>query len=397
MLVKIEVSNYKSIAHAALALGKETVVVGQNGVGKSNLLDALHFLRDAASDGLDHAVTKRHGITSIRRWSRTKPYNIGLKVSFDNGAEQGDYRVSIASAGGDFSVVEEEGTWKGEAQFPSEDQGSSPVQYWFKRDASGKVSFEIPNNPFKEMKRLSIHEADLLLTQFGPASFTPLSFFFKALHRQIVSCGAYSIYPNKIREPQSISNSDVLADDGTNLASIIRQMRSTSSRPNKEALTLAIRQVLPIVTEIQVKSAGGFYVPVFRVKESDSSSPHDLNMSQISDGTLRMLGMLTSFYQPNAPFRITLEEPEQMIHPGLLPVLVDSCRDYLDTAGYPRQVIITTHSPILLDLFDPKSIIGVRYEEGVSLFSPISERQLGVIKDNLFTAGELLVTEGILQ
>lgn len=397
MLTKIEILNYKSIAQAALAFGTENVIVGPNGAGKSNLLDAIHFLRDAASDGLDHAVTKRHGIVSIRRWSKTKPYHISIKLSFLRGEYWGDYRVVISSAGGEFSVVEEEGNWFGPSPFFKNGNDGKPLLCTFKRGIDGIVLFEIPQNAFGEERKITSHESELLITQFGPSSFSSYSYFFRELREEVVSCGAYSIYPNKIREPQTISNSDVLSDDGTNLASIIRQMRATSSRANREALTLSLKQVLPIVNEIQVKSAGGFYVPVFRVKELESAASHDLNMSQISDGTLRMLGMLTAFYQPNAPLRITLEEPEQMIHPGLLPVLIDAARDYLDDDNKNRQIIVTTHSPNLLDIFDPTSIIGAHYEDGVSSFSAISERQLKIVTERLFSAGELLVAEGFVS
>ena len=189
----------------------------------------------------------------------------------------------------------------------------------------------------------------------------------------------------------------MLSDDGSNLASIIRQMRNSSHRTSKEALTLALQQVLPIVNEIRIESAGGFFVPVFRVKDAEDAYAHDLNMSQISDGTLRMLGMLTAFYQPTAPSRITLEEPEQMIHPGLLPILVDAARDYLDDQRLVRQVIITTHSPTLLDMFKPEDIVGTKFEDGVSSFMRLSQRQLDVVRKRLFSPGELLVSEGLAQ
>jgi predicted ATPase len=357
----------------------------------------MHFLRDAARDGLDHAVARRHGIGSIRRWSKTRPFNISIKASFENEDGKGSYQVSIASAGGEFSVLEEEATWTGEHPFPSRDHQGALFTFVYKRFGSKDIKIDIPSTGFVvPSEKISVPESELLITQIGASSFTIVSIFFKSLYDEIVSCGAYSIYPNKIREPQSISNSDVLFDDGTNLASIIRQMRVTTYRGNREQLTSAIRQVLPIVNEIRIESAGGFYVPVFRVKETVEGYAHELNMSQISDGTLRMLGMLTAFYQPKAPNRITLEEPEQMIHPGLLPVLIDSGRDYLEGSGH-NQVLYTTHSPILLDMFKPSSIIGAIFEDGISKFSPMSKRQRQIVEDRLFSAGELLVAEGIMQ
>lgn len=395
MLSRIEISNFRSIADCTLSLSQETVIVGPNGVGKSNLLDAIHFMRDACRDDLDHAVTKRHGIESLRRWNKTRPYHITIKLEFVNGDESGSYKLTLSSGHGEFSVHEEEGHWNGRNPIPISGNSGETLRRSFSRTRSG-INVSVPKEPFGEIKVPRIPLTDLIIGQFSSISHSPLGFYFQALHNEISNCGAYSIYPNRIREPQPISNSEVLADDGTNLASIIRQMRSTSSRANKAQLTSAIQQVLPIVEEIQVDSAGGFFVPVFLVREVEGGAAHKLNMSQLSDGTLRMLGMLTAFYQPNAPRRIAIEEPEQMIHPGILPILVDSGRDFLD-AGDNRQLFYTTHSPTFLDLASPESIISVSFDDGVSTFNGISDRQLKIIKDRLFTAGELLVTEGITE
>jgi predicted ATPase len=397
MLVRAEVQNYKSVAHADLTFLAENVIVGPNGVGKSNLLDALHFIRDAALDGLDNAITKRHGITSIRRWSKTRPFNVTIKLTFTSVRTQGDYKVCISSGGGDFSVLEEEGTWEAPHPFPDNSRERENVTSTFKRQPNGQVIFVLPPSPFTTAPAPTIPSSELMISQFGQNAFSPFAFFFRGLYDEVTSFGAYSIYPNRIREPQGISNSGVLADDGSNLASIIRQMRSTSHRGARESLTAAIRQVLPIVNEIRIESAGGFYVPVFRVKEAESGYAHDLNMSQISDGTLRMLGMLTAFYQPKAPTRIALEEPEQMIHPGLLPVLLDAGRDYLDVRSDRRQIFFTTHSPTLLDMFRPESVIGTKFDDGVSKFSHLSKRQMGIVKERLFSPGELLIAEGLFE
>jgi predicted ATPase len=107
-----------------------------------------------------------------------------------------------------------------------------------------------------------------------------------------------------------------------------------------------------------------------------------------------MLGMLAAFYQVNAPRRIAMEEPEQMIHPGLLPVLKDAADDYASTA-IDRQYFMTTHSPNLLDRFDAADIIWMTFEKGVSNASRIDQEKLQLIRDDLFSAGELLVSEGL--
>ncbi|MCQ4062585.1 AAA family ATPase, partial [Klebsiella pneumoniae] len=77
-----------------------------------------------------------------------------------------------------------------------------------------------------------------------------------------------------------------------------------------ESMLDALRIMMPHISDFRVISAGGYYVPVIKVTEPWGES-HEFNMSQISDGTLRGLGILASFYQPSAPEIIALEEPEQ--------------------------------------------------------------------------------------
>lgn len=241
-----------------------------------------------------------------------------------------------------------------------------------------------------------VGSSELFVSQISNKSASIASLFFSDLAEEITSFAAYAIYPNTIRTPQSVSNEDMLADSGSNLASIIKRMTSHSRRKNRESLVESLRAVLPIIDNIEIRSAGGFYVPVFRVKEPNGDL-HDLNMSQISDGTLRMLGLLSAFYQPNAPLKIALEEPEQMIHPGLLPVLVDAARDYSLSSDRDNQLFLTTHSPNLLDLFDADDIIRAQFKDGVTVCGPILHRQKDLISRSLFSAGEIMIAEGFFD
>lgn len=387
------ISHYKSVSEAKLSFGKENVIVGPNGVGKSNIVDALYFLRDAAREDLDYAVTKRHGIESVRQWSRTRPYNIGLELQFSSRSGSGNYKVSISSARGSFKVEEEYGEWTGKLELFGEDKIYSRS---FSRTGEGRVkvisNFERINFP----DQFPVGSSELFVSQISNKSASIASLFFSDLAEEITSFAAYAIYPNTIRTPQSVSNEDMLADSGSNLASIIKRMTSHSRRKNRESLVESLRAVLPIIDNIEIRSAGGFYVPVFRVKEPNGDL-HDLNMSQISDGTLRMLGLLSAFYQPNAPLKIALEEPEQMIHPGLLPVLVDAARDYSLSSDRDNQLFLTTHSPNLLDLFDADDIIRAQIKDGVTVCGPILHRQKDLISRSLFSAGEIMIAEGFFD
>ena len=115
--------------------------------------------------------------------------------------------------------------------------------------------------------------------------------------------------------------------------------------------------------------------------------------NNMSDGTLRALGILVALFQGNqeAQKRVPLvgiEEPEIALHPGAVAVLLDGLRDAADRT----QVIITTHSPDLLDdkHLDVESILAVEAHDGNTVIAPVDDASRSVVRDRLFTAGELL-------
>ena len=389
MLKKVSIAHYKSLAEVNLILEKANVIVGANGSGKSNLIDCLNFVRDCCNEDLDSATTKRHGAESVRQWSKFKPYDVNIEMGFESSRGQGGYKVALASAGGSFKVKEESGYW---VDPKPEDQSEERRSARFARSASGRVELRADMLPDRIGRLPTVPPFDLFATQLSGGVRSIYSVAFRNLISELSELSTYSIYPNTIRLPQVVSRESLLADDGSNLASVLKKLNSGQKR-SKDRMIEALQTVLPIVNDIIIRSAGGYYVPVMRVKEPNGDL-HDFNMSQISDGTLRMLGLLAAFYQVGAPSKIALEEPEQMIHPGLLPVLKDAADDYLQSKR-DSQYFMTTHSPNFLNLFDPRQIIWLSYDAGVSRASRLGHRKLELIKSQLFSPGEILLREGV--
>ena len=182
-----------------------------------------------------------------------------------------------------------------------------------------------------------------------------------------------------------------MASEGRNLASVFKRMRRT--KRGLEALSQivdAMRSILPNLDKISILSVGGYLVPQFHMIEPSGKS-HTFNVSQMSDGTLRMLGLLTALYQQPRPAVIALEEPEQTVNPGILTVLADAIKE----VSRRTQVIVTTHSPNLLDQFAPDQVRAVELRGALTTIAIVSSTQMSVVKDRLFTLGELLVSEGI--
>jgi predicted ATPase len=80
---RVVLQNYLSIAKCSVELGPLTFLIGQNGAGKSNFLDALRFITDALSVSVEHALRDRGGINEVRRRSSGHPTHFGVRIEFD--------------------------------------------------------------------------------------------------------------------------------------------------------------------------------------------------------------------------------------------------------------------------------------------------------------------------
>jgi predicted ATPase len=369
------------MADVDIPLGPLTVLVGRNGSGKSTFVDIFRFLRDSLNLGLDAAVTRRHGFPSLRRWSASRPHNVALGLSLDRSTHSpvsGTYFFELASGQGGSYYVKTE-YWR-----PSVDNG--PEGFSVK---NGSIT-KLPASLRRQGRQASLPQAPLsptvLALQSSIGYFTIPLF---QLRRYIENIAAYSIVPNMLRQPQDPSNSDRLDENGSNLASVLKQLEQDNN-PRLTEIKTALAYVVPEIRDLSVRQSGG-YLSIQFAHKSGSERSHWFNASQESDGTLRVLGLLTAMHSDQSPTLLALEEPELFIHPGAIPILCDIIRD----SSARSQVVLTTHSPELLSRFRADEIRVVERTEGRTYIGLISERQRSIIENQLFTPGDLLLAEGL--
>lgn len=388
MIDRLIVQHYRSIESIDLQLGAVNLFVGRNGSGKSNILDAIRFTRDALKFGLDQAITDRHGLSSIRQWAPTRPYDITvtIEVSIDTADAvcKGFFSFTLAtlsSSGEAYSIKKEEGGWVGTYYINRRpgDIKSIDVNYSYSRKADGSVLIVLDGEARKQ-------EIDDLQEFFlGSRQAAP----FGLLRAALVDFDTYVIFPNTLRLPQRQSNEAHLLSHGENLASVLKRMRAKKKADAIGEIIACMKHVIPGLDNITVQSVGGYVVPQFKVA-SDTKS-HTFNVDQMSDGTLRMLGLLVALYQDPVPRTIALEEPELTIHPGALRLISDSISEISERT----QVLVTTHSPDLLDAFAPEQITAIDMVDGVTRARPLAAEQARAVRDDLFTLGQLLSMEGL--
>ena len=145
--------------------------------------------------------------------------------------------------------------------------------------------------------------------------------------------------------------------------------------------------VVPGVHAVDPKAVGPREMLEFKQDVRGSSHPWRFLATNMSDGTLRALGVLVALFQAPAGL-VAIEEPEVALHPAAAGVLTDSLRDASDH----RQVLITSHSPDLLDdaSLPDGAIQAVVSEDGDTKIGPLDEAERLALRDHLYTAGELL-------
>ena len=156
----------------------------------------------------------------------------------------------------------------------------------------------------------------------------------------------------------------------------------------KESLGVMVQGI----TDLRIQLAGAYLVTELAHSDSDGNgSTQWFDLSQESDGTLRLLALLTAMNQrPPIPL-IGIEEPELAVHPGAMEALAED----IDEASRVSQIVLSTHSPELIDQFSIDDIRAVEMVNGATEAGNVSESQRNAIKDRLFSPGELHHMEGL--
>ncbi len=379
MIKRIKISDFKSIRELDLSLDPVTVLVGRSGTGKSNIVQALRFLRNYLLGG-DNAINYELG------WERIIPVGVNkpktsIEVTFSLPGEDLDYNYRIAF-----------GT-PGNQNFPTQiilraerlAQGKDVIYSRICQDNSQWIWEKHPD----VVSQPHLHNAGPIISQFP--SLQKVVFAYAALSTGV---GYYHFPASTLAEiwqqdqrTQFLQSIPGLSDNAHNYLHVMRGITQDFHNPNlRRSLLASLQSVNNSIASIELDSLTNPNRAI--VGHKASGLVFELNLQQESDGFRRFYAHLLALYQTPPKLSLIFEEPENAIYPGALTLLADEFK------AAPRenrgQVIITTHNPTFLDSFDVDNVRVVEMRDGKTLVGPVAKEQSTAVKDHLLSTGELL-------
>ena len=390
---RVRIRNYKSIGYCDIELGRFTILVGHNGAGKSNFLDALRFVSDALRTSIDQAAGSRGGIGQVLRRSLDKPrsFVIALELGL-SGSRIAHYEIEIEARKNNGIAVKRE--WLE----IHESDGTKIASYHVEL---GKLIAPLDEiMPVASVDRLYLTNASGLPR-------------FREVYDRLIAMGFYNFNPDAMRELQSPDSGEMLKRDGSNAASVFHRLSLKKPKARK-SLQEYLSLMVFAKTEIHKVSLGpketlefvqiapgdpnlAFKVvklPDGKVRLVDKDvDPASVSKFYASDGTLRAFGVLLALVQVSNDSRfatlVGIEEPESGLHPVAAGALMDAFRAEAETS---TQVLITTHGRDLMDLVDLESdtVFVADASDNETVITSMDQACQEVIEKEIYLPGDLL-------
>jgi predicted ATPase len=365
MIAKITLENFFSFRHpTTIELNPDiNIFLGINGSGKSNFLKAIRLLHESIiGNGLEKVFLKEwSGFDSVANFNGEEKEYIKLSFEFNKDALQDIiqqegyqfhnnpiYEISILKSGITGYYLKEK--LYSENMNPDGDDfiymDMNNARGVISTREQGKVGFQ--QYP-QENKQLHFKQTEPVLRQISdPDRFYPLFTLKKALE-ELSSYYYFDMTQNSpIRQPSGYGTETKLLPDGQNLVTLLNNIKNEQSF-HYDKIEEAVRKINPNFKDINFAFLGSKSYLVLREEHLARS----VSIEHVSDGTLRYLLLLSILYNPKRGSLVCIDEPETGLHPDMINTVADAIKH----ASKKTQLIIATHSPLLLNSFDLEDIL----------------------------------------
>ena len=336
----LRVLNYRALKQIELKeIRPLTVLLGPNGSGKSTIFDVFNFLSECFQFNLRHAWDRRGKGRELKTRGQSGPVVIELQYREAPRQPIITYHLAVDEQAKGPIVVEEWLQWRRGAK-------GKPFRFVDFKEGKGEViSGEVPDE--KDTRTVTkLRSSDLLaVNTLGQLADHPR---VAALREFITDWHVSYLSIDHTRGQPDAGPQERLSKTGDNLANVIQYLKEQHPERLEDIFRL-LRQRVPRLEQVSAdESAEGQLL----LKLKDAPFEQPILARFISDGTLKMLAYLLVLHDPEPPRFIGIEEPENFLHPRLLPELAEECR----AATERSQLLATTHSPFFLNSLRPEEV-----------------------------------------
>lgn len=387
MLTRIEIDGFKSFEKLAVDLLPFTVVVGSNAAGKSNLFDAIQLMANLAATDVAEAFKNMRGepLELFRQTAGGRVSQIHLaaevlvdpvvrdpwgsevnlthtRMRYEVSLERREIRPGIerilVSKEAAYPLLKRDDRWTQSNQ-PSKSFRARHLKYartkpWLTTESLPEgLSFSIHQDGRQGRNRPAVAAEATVLSSITNAEFAHLF----ALREEMKHWRLLQLDPALLRRPAPATATDVLEPDGRNLAAVLAQLKAESVTPDQPMGVLSdiagdLNDLIPGVSRLdaELHKASQEYRIELTMRDGIPFSS-----KVVSDGTLRVLALLTLLHDPRHRGVICFEEPENGVHPGRIKPLIGRLRDMVTIPGSEvdatrplSQLMLNSHSPVVL-------------------------------------------------
>jgi len=381
-LNRIHLKNVLSFGPEAdgLDLRSLNLLIGPNGSGKSNFIEAIALMRAAPRDvrsGFPDVTRKGGGVAEwIWKGNADGAACVDWLLNYQLGHQPLRHYIAFRSASQVFTLEDE----RVENALAQAGQANP---YFYYRYRQGRPVVNVRDQEQRQLTHISLDPDRSILAQLrDPDSYPELAWVARnydriRLYREW-TFGRHAVF----REPQKADlRNDMLEEDFSNLGLFLNRIKTRHPQASR-AIIVGLADLYDGISDFNVLIEGGT-VQVF-FTEGDFVIP----ATRLSDGTLRYLCLLAILCDPDPPPLICIEEPELGLHPDVLPKLAD----HLLEASHRTQLIVTTHSDVLVDAMSehPEAVVVCEKHHGSTKMSRLSADALKVWLDK-YRLGELWI------
>ena len=389
-LLRYRVQNFKSLGDVCFKPSRLNLLIGPNNSGKSNFSESFRFLSEVYSYGLETAVRRNGGYENIalRRLRRSKSailFDVLIKVDYkklkmgvdvENPMFMLGYNMGDHKSKSNIVLIEHRFSFKATGQkikaefkieseylrmyrFVDEDESDifsysrvkdKIVESIIGDEASKSPIFDQLNSDEGFFTQLNMSSQELVSRQGIFTFLTPLDDLVK---NWIV----YQLNPVESRKEGVPTPNPVLDIYGKNLPALVDWLMNHHNSKWEQVLD-SMRQIIPGLINI---STGYLHNKTLGLFFEEEGFGRAWNSEEVSDGTLLTLTMLSAIVDPRKTL-VVLEEPENSVHPWILRAIYN----FLQNLSQEKNVLITTHSHIIIDSVHPDKIWTISRKEGVS-------------------------------